>query len=90
MIKEIGIKVGDRCLLRILKDGNLLYEEEMMFHKSFGYVPVGDPILNECSNDYVEISINQGSFCEQRLPELLTSYDLSSYKVEVHPLKVTR
>ncbi|MBQ1508338.1 MAG: SAM-dependent chlorinase/fluorinase [Erysipelotrichaceae bacterium] len=90
MIKEIGIKVGDRCLLRILKDGNLLYEEEMMFHKSFGYVPVGDPILNECSNDYVEISINQGSFCEQRLPELLTSYDLSSYKVEVHPLKETR
>ena len=87
MIKEIGINVGDMCLLRIIRDGNVLYEKEMLFHKSFGYVKPGEPILNECSNDYVEISINQGSFCELELPELLKAYDLSVYKVEVHPVK---
>ncbi len=58
----------------------------MIFHRSFGWVAPGEPILNESSNDYVEISINQGSFCELELPELLGSYDLSAYKVKISPV----
>ena len=73
------------CRVRISKDGKDLYDREMMFHKSFGWVAPGEPILNECSNDYVEISINQGSFCELELPELLKAYDVSVYKVRISP-----
>ncbi|MGI5887969.1 MAG: SAM hydrolase/SAM-dependent halogenase family protein [Oscillospiraceae bacterium] len=83
MIKEIGIKVGDMCRVEIIKDGKDLYNQVMLFHKSFGWVKPGEPILNECSNDYVELSINQGSFCDKELPELLDAYDLSQYKVRV-------
>ena len=85
MIKQIGIGLGDMCRVRISKDGKDLYDMEMMFHKSFGWVAPGEPILNECSNDYVEISINQGSFCELELPELLKAYDVSVYKVRISP-----
>ena len=58
-----------------------------MFHHSFGWVGIGEPILNECSNDYVELSLNQDSFCEKVMPELLTAYDLSAYKVTVAPVR---
>ena len=87
MIKDIGIQVGDKCRVEISKDGNVLYDQEMLFHKSFGWVNPGEPILNECSNDYVEISINQGSFCDEELPELLDAYDLSNYKVKIYPVE---
>ncbi len=88
MIKQIGIGLGDMCRVRISKDGKDLYDKEMMFHKSFGWVAPGEPILNECSNDYVEISINQGSFCNIELPELLKAYDVSAYKVRISPVPV--
>ncbi|MBQ6452533.1 MAG: SAM-dependent chlorinase/fluorinase [Solobacterium sp.] len=86
MIKEIGIGLGDFARVTIEKDGNVLYDKPMMFHRSFGWVAPGEPILNESSNDYVEISINQGNFCELELPELLESYDLSAYKVKISPV----
>ena len=86
MIKEIGIQVGDMARVKILKEDQVLYDQTMLFHKSFGWVKPGEPILNECSNDYVEISINQDSFCERELPELLQAYDLSVYKVVIGPV----
>lgn len=86
MIKQIGIGLGDMCRVRISKDGKDLYDKPMMFHKSFGWVAPGEPILNESSNDYVEISINQGSFCDIELPELLEAYDVSAYKVRISPI----
>ena len=87
MIWSIGIHAGDWCEVTLSKEDQILYQKTMLFHHSFGYVAVGDPILNECSNDYVELSINQGSFCEKELPELLKAYDLSVYKVKVAPVK---
>ena len=86
MIKQIGIGLGDMCRVEISRDGSVLYDKQMMFHRSFGWVAPGEPILNESSNDYVEISINQGSFCDIELPELLSAYDLSVYKVRISPV----
>ena len=83
MIWSIGIHAGDQCRVTITKDGKVLYSNQMMFHHSFGWVDPGEPILNECSNDFVELSLNKASFIEKELPELLSAYDLSSYKVKV-------
>ena len=83
MIWSIGIHAGDQCRVTITKDGKILYSNQMMFHHSFGWVDPGEPILNECSNDFVELSLNKASFIEKELPELLSAYDLSSYKVKV-------
>lgn len=87
MIAEIGVDVGDYVRVEIIKDDKTLYDKKMLFHKSFGWVEPGEPILNQCSNDYVEISINQGSFCALELPELLEEYDVSKYKVRISPWK---
>ena len=83
MIHAIGINLGDMARLEIIKDGNVIYDKEMMFHRSFGWVKVGELIMNECSNDYVEISVNQGSFVAQELPEVEGVFDLSAYKVRI-------
>ena len=83
---SITIGLGDMCRVEISRDGSVLYDKQMMFHRSFGWVAPGEPILNESSTDYVEISINQGSFCDIELPELLSAYDLSVYKVRISPV----
>lgn len=83
MIKEIGINVGEFARVEFIKDGNTVYDKVMMFHHSFGWVKPGELILNECSNDFVEISVNQGSFLDLELPELKTCYDVSTYKVRI-------
>ncbi len=87
MIKEIGISCGEFARVEFIKDGETVFDKEMMFHHSFGWVEPGELILNECSNDFVEISVNQGSFCEREMPELLKAYDLSVYKVRISPVK---
>ena len=83
MIWSIGIHAGDQCRVTITKDGKILYSNQMMFHHSFGWVDPGEPILNECSNYFVELTLNKACFIEKELPELLSAYDLSSYKVKV-------
>ena len=85
MIKETGIRTGEMARVEISKDGVTLFDKTMMFHKSFGWVKPGELILNECSNDFVEISVNQGSFVDREMPELQGSYDLSAYKVKISP-----
>lgn len=87
MIKEIGINCGDFARVEFIKEGTTVFDKEMMFHHSFGWVKPGELILNECSNDFVEISVNQGSFCEREFPEALEAYDLSVYKVRISPAK---
>ncbi|MDO4198170.1 MAG: SAM-dependent chlorinase/fluorinase [Erysipelotrichaceae bacterium] len=87
MIKEIGISTGDYARVEFIKEDKVVFDKVMMFHKSFGWVKPGELIMNECSNDYVEISVNQGNFCEIELPELLKAYDLSVYKVKISPVK---
>lgn len=87
MIHEIGIECGEMARVEFIKDGVTVFDKVMMFHHSFGWVEPGELILNECSNDYVEISVNQGSFCEREMPELLKAYDLSVYKVRISPVK---
>lgn len=87
MIHEIGISCGEMARVEFIKDGVTVFDKVMMFHHSFGWVEPGELILNECSNDFVEISVNQGSFCEREMPELLKAYDLSVYKVRISPVK---
>lgn len=87
MIKQMGVGVGSFVRVEIIKNDLLVFDKTMLFHKSFGWVKPGELILNECSNDYVEISINQGSFIEIELPELKKAYDLSVYKVRISPFR---
>ena len=62
MLKELGIKYGDRVQVTIRNDTRSLYRNTMTFAHSFAEVFVGEPLSYINSLDYVAVAINQGSF----------------------------
>ena len=62
MLKELGIKYGDRVQITIRNDTRSLYRNTMTFARSFAEVFVGEPLAYINSLDYVAVAINQGSF----------------------------
>ena len=60
--KKAGFAHGDRLQVRLAYRGEVYFDEEVLYAKSFGFVPVGAPILFDSSTNYVELGINQGSF----------------------------
>ena len=57
-----GFRHGDMVCVTIRHGGRTVFEDEVLFHKSFGYVPIGEPILFHSSAGYLSIGLNQGSF----------------------------
>ncbi|MCF0115118.1 MAG: SAM-dependent chlorinase/fluorinase [Erysipelotrichaceae bacterium] len=64
MLKEAGFEYGDYIHLVIEDKGNIVFDQKVLFHKSFGMAPQGDPIIynNELMN--VALAICMGNFTE--------------------------
>lgn len=62
MLKELGVKYGNRVQITIRNDTRGLYRNVMTFARSFAEVFVGEPLAYINSLDYVAVAINQGSF----------------------------
>lgn len=60
-----GYKHGDRLNVVIKHKDEVKFEGKVLFHKSFGYVEKGEPIIynNELNN--LDISLNQASMAEK-------------------------
>ncbi len=61
-LDEIGIRYGMRLLVKL---PDLGIELEVPFVKSYGYVDVGKELSLIDSHDFLELAINQGSFCSR-------------------------
>ena len=81
--EKTGIKKDDLLDVSITKDGKVVYHEKMTYQPSFGYVEVGEPLIFNGSSGYMDIGLNQKSFINERLPELLESEDITEYKVSI-------
>lgn len=83
--EKTGIKYGDFVNVTISRRGEVLFKERILFHKSFGYVPEGEPILcNGSTSPYMEISLNKRSFAEERLPHIFDAgEDFTDYEIEI-------
>ena len=57
-----GFRHGDSVQVHIRHGDADVFKSEVLYHKSFGYVPLGEPILFNSSTGYVSIGLNQGSF----------------------------
>lgn len=69
--KKTGIKLGDMTHITIEKGGEVLYDEDVLYHWSFGYVDIGEPILyNGSTSIYISLSLNQRSFVAKYLPNI--------------------
>jgi S-adenosylmethionine hydrolase len=65
MLKDAGIRYGDRIRIRVLNQGKIVYSGEMIYGTSFSSVPKGKPVayLNSLLN--LAFGINMGNFSEK-------------------------
>ncbi|MBR4928515.1 MAG: SAM-dependent chlorinase/fluorinase [Oscillospiraceae bacterium] len=84
--EDTGIVTGDRVRVTFTRDGNTEYREEMTYQPSFGYVPVGDPVVFNGSSGYMDIGLNMKSFIDTCLPQIIDSPDPGEFKVVIEKI----
>lgn len=65
LFTEAGFVYGEYLRLKIQNDAQIFFDEKVLFHKSFGYVPKGDVIIYNNELMRVSVAVNQGNFSEK-------------------------
>ncbi len=80
---SIGIKEGDRVRLRIRREEEIIFDETVLYHRSFGFVDIGEPILfNGSTSEYLGFGLNQRSFVAKYLQDISEKgHSACEYKV---------
>lgn len=60
--KAAGFRHGDTVRVTLARRGQVYFDGPVLYERSFGFVPVGAPILFDSSTNYVELGLNQGDF----------------------------
>ncbi len=60
--REAGFAYGDMLNVTIYHEGEVVYQEKVLFHQSFGMAKKGEPILYNNELMKVALAISQGSF----------------------------
>lgn len=83
--EQSGIALGDMTRVTITKDGETLFDQDVLYHRSFGYVQIGEPILyNGSTTPYLSLSLNQRSFAERYLPHIFDIGErFDDYKITI-------
>lgn len=84
--EETGIVTGDRVKVTFRRNGRIEYCEEMPYEPSFGYVPVGEPVIFNGSSGYMDIGLNMKSFIDTCLPQILDCPDPGEFKVTIEKI----
>jgi len=87
--EKTGIRLGDMTRVTIVKNGETLFDRDVLFHRSFGYVPEGEPILyNGGTSPYVALSLNKRSFAAKYLQDIFNpGENFADYKVHIAKVK---
>lgn len=83
--EKTGIVYGDMTHVTIVKNGETLFDRDVLYHKSFGFVPEGEPILyNGSTTPTIALSLNKRSFAEKFLPHIFdTGENFGDYKITI-------
>ena len=84
--EDTGIRTGDRVLVTFTRDGEIQYREEMTYQPSFGYVPVGEPVVFNGSSGYMDIGLNMKSFIDECIPQIIDCPDPGVFKVRIEKI----
>ena len=86
--ERTGIVYGDMVQVRIEKGGHALFDGPVLYHKSFGFVAEGEPILcNGSTSPYMEISLNKRSFAQKYLPAIFDDGEVfTDYSIEIRKI----
>ena len=83
--EKTGIQNQDPVRVTFTKEGQIVYQEEMTYQKSFGFVEEGAPLIFNGSSGYLDIGLNKRSFIDECLPSLLTD-DPLAYQVLIEKI----
>lgn len=83
--EKTGIVYGDMTHVTIVKNGETMFDRDVLYHKSFGFVPEGEPILyNGSTTPTIALSLNKRSFAEKFLPHIFdTGENFGDYKITI-------
>jgi len=65
MFTQAGFAYGEILHLVVRHQGHIVFDDELLFHRSFGFAPKGDPIIYNNELMKVSLAISQGNFCER-------------------------
>ena len=60
-LSESGMVYGDTVTVTVTRKDEQVFRREMTLEKTFGYVPVGDPLVFSSEMRTVMMAINQGN-----------------------------
>lgn len=61
-LEEAGFRHGDTLRVLLRHGDRAVFQGDVLYHKSFGYVDPGAPILFNASSGYLSLGLNQASF----------------------------
>lgn len=62
---DAGFAYGDDVHVTIWHEGIIVFQQIVLFHKSFGYAKKGDPMIYNNELMHVAMAVSQGNFAEQ-------------------------
>ncbi|MFH2039628.1 MAG: SAM-dependent chlorinase/fluorinase [Chloroflexota bacterium] len=65
MFVEAGFDYGETLHIVVRHQGQIAFDERVLFHRSFGYAPKGEPIIYNNELMKVSLAISQGNFSER-------------------------
>lgn len=64
MFTEAGFVYGEKLHLVVRHQSEIVFDQMVLFHKSFGFAPKGDPIIYNNELMKISLAVSQGSFSE--------------------------
>ena len=65
LLSEIDVALGDRVHLTVSHNGKVYFEENVLYHRSFGYVAPGEPICYNAEGMLLGFALNLENFMER-------------------------
>lgn len=62
---EAGFEYGEHVNVEICHEGKPVFQQKVLFHKSFGFAEKGEPIIYNNEMMKVAMALSQGSFCKE-------------------------
>lgn len=65
LLAQIGVELGDMVHLLVSHNGKIHFDEDVLYHRSFGYVAPGEPICYNAEGMLLGFALNLENFMER-------------------------
>lgn len=65
VFQDAGFSYGDDVHVTVWHEGEIVFQQTVLFHKSFGYAKKGDPMIYNNELMKVAMAVSQGNFADQ-------------------------